>query len=57
MRIYQLDCEKFNGQFIVDDEDYILKIFPPFEKFVGQPIVNLKKWVSKKFGYCKLKEI
>jgi len=56
MKEYQIDCEKFCGYIRVDD-NILIETMPILQKFVGQPLSNLTAWVSKKFGYCTLKEI
>ena len=56
MKRYRLDCNKFNNEVVTDDDGIILETAPVFQKFVGQKILNLTTWVSKKFGYCNLKE-
>jgi hypothetical protein len=57
MKEYQIDCEKFCGYIKVDDNKILIEAMPIFQKFIGQPLSNLTTWVSKKFGYCTLKEI
>lgn len=57
MREYNLQCLKFYNQVKTDDSGIITETAPVFQKFIGQPLSNLSTWVSKKFGYCNLKEI
>ena len=57
MKQYQIDCEKFCGYIEIDDEGIITETMPICQKFKGQCIQNLVKWVKSHFGYCTLKEI
>jgi hypothetical protein len=57
MKRFRLDCQKFNNEVITDDNGVIIETAPIFQKFIGQPISNLTKWIEKKFGKYTLKEI
>jgi hypothetical protein len=57
MKEYQLDCSKFCGYVKVDDNEIIIEAMFIIKIFIGQPLSNLTKWVSKKFGAYTLKEI
>jgi len=57
MTQYQIDCTKFCGYVSVDDNGIIIETMPVFQKFKGQHLSNLSKWVEKKFGYCTLQKI
>jgi len=56
-RQYNIDCIKFYGQIIVE-HGYVIETSVPLIKiFIGQPVINLIKWVEENFKYCTLKEL
>ena len=56
MREYQIDCEKFCG-YIKVENNIIIDAMPIVKIFIGQPVENLTKWVTKKFKYCTIRRI
>lgn len=59
MPSYWLSCKKFTVQVEVDDNGIITEGAPIVKKFVGQPIVNLTRWMNDLggFRFNKLKSI
>lgn len=57
MKTYYIDCSKFCGGIITDDNDLIIDVPPLFKKFKGQKVTNLFYWISKTFGKVVWKEL
>lgn len=54
---YCVSCNKFTCGVEIDDKDVIILTAPILQKFKGQHINNLKKWMNKKFYGVQIKEI
>jgi len=46
MRILWVSCIKMTGIVDVRADDIIVRASPIFKKFIGQPIDNLRNWLS-----------
>jgi hypothetical protein len=54
--MYWVDCEKFCGGIEIKN-GIIINACPIAGKFVGQPLKNLSRWASQKFGYFTIRKI
>jgi hypothetical protein len=50
--VYWLSNKKMTVKVILDENDTIIDAAPILFKFIGQPIINLTRWLSK-FGETK----